>query len=333
MPCASAQGASPEERRAFTVTSQVSWALTAALLLFVIGAILTTSIEFRRGVLPLNAVVGPIFGLVGFVYIYLRFDITVAGPADAIALAVIFTSVAAAYTYVMTYLGAGAPLWDARFAAADRALGLDWRAYLAWLNERPVFGWALDQAYLSILKQIPCLVVLLALLGQHRRLQIFILASQLCLIVCGAGGCFLPALGIYEFLNVSAAVDHPNIALATTDQHVAQVLQLRGPAPFIQLGEIEGIIVFPSFHMALAVLFAWGFWGMPVVRWIALALNLAMAAATPLSGGHYFVDLVAGAILAVAAIAAASALRNAIEGRVAGRPAAAPAFSRFGSSG
>jgi membrane-associated phospholipid phosphatase len=70
-----------------------------------------------------------------------------------------------------------------------------------------------------------------------------------------------------------------------------------------------------------------------MVRWIALALNLAMAAATPLSGGHYFVDLVAGAILAVAAIAAASALRNAIEGRVAGRPAAAPAFSRFGSSG
>ena len=64
--------------------------------------------------------------------------------------------------------------------------------------------------------------------------------------------------------------------------------------------------MFPSFHMALAILFTWGFWRIPVARWIALALNVAMAAATPLSGGHYFVDLIAGAVVALVCIAGVS---------------------------
>jgi hypothetical protein len=317
----SVQPVSIEERRAFVRMSQTSWGLTVGLLLVVVAFVLASPVDLQVGKLPLNVVTFPIFGLVALVYTYLRFDVALAAIAEAVALLSAYTFVAAVLTYVATYLGAGRPFWDETFMAADQALGFDWRAYLAWLNERPRLGWMLDEAYLSILKQVPCLIVLLALLGHHRRLQIFLLASQLCLIVCGAFAFLTPALGSYEFLNISGAVDHPNIGLATLDKHVEHVLQLRGPTPSIPLGDIHGIIVFPSFHMALAILFAWGFWAVPVVRYPALALNVAMAAATPLSGGHYLVDLIGGAVMAVAAIAAASSLRAAIERGSAARTA------------
>jgi membrane-associated phospholipid phosphatase len=239
-----------------------------------------------------------------------------------------FTIIGAAYTYVMTYLGAGLPLWDARFLAADAALGLDWKSYLVWMNLHPLLGWALNSAYESILTQTFFLILLLVVLGQHRRLQGFILAAQLCIIVCGAAAAVMPALGPYPFFEVSATVDHPNIPLTTMNGHVAQVLQLRGSAPFLQLDSIEGIIVCPSFHMALAVLFAWAFWRVPFVRWIALMLNIVMAAGTPLSGGHYFIDIVAGAVLAFIAIAVVSSLERAIDRIASGRKASASPVPR-----
>jgi PAP2 superfamily len=326
---------SPEERRAYIVTSQIAWAITGLLLLFVVVAAASTRLEFRASHLPLNAVVLPVFGLVAIVYTYLRFDIRLAGAADAIALLAGFTWIAAVYTYVMTSLGADLPPWDARFAAADGLFGLDWKAHLAWLDQRPGLGGALRQAYLSVIEQVACLIVLLSVWGQQRRLQVFILAGQLCLIFCGACAFLTPAAGVYDFLNISAIVDHPNLALTkTVEQPTETILALRGATPIAELGEMQGVIVFPSFHMALAVMFAWGFWGIPVVRWIAIAVNAAMAAATPVIGGHYFVDLVAGALLAVIALAAASALRAAAERLAAtGSRATAPAAPALAGSG
>jgi membrane-associated phospholipid phosphatase len=59
-------------------------------------------------------------------------------------------------------------------------------------------------------------------------------------------------------------------------------------------------VSFPSFHAAAAILFLWAFWP---VRWIwpiAMVANCAMLLATPIGGGHYFVDIFAG--IAIAAI-------------------------------
>lgn len=62
----------------------------------------------------------------------------------------------------------------------------------------------------------------------------------------------------------------------------------------------EGLVTFPSFHTALAVIFAYSMRG---IRYIALpvyALNAMLILATLPQGGHYLVDVVAG--LAVAAM-------------------------------
>ena len=70
----------------------------------------------------------------------------------------------------------------------------------------------------------------------------------------------------------------------------------------------EGIITFPSFHAALAVIFIVALWPMPVLRWFGVVVNVLMLAATPIDGGHYFIDMVAGIVIAVLCIMAARAM-------------------------
>ena len=305
----------PAERQAFATMSQIAWLFTACFAAVVAAILWTSGLAIEADTYPLNGVVFPVFGAVAVFYTYVRHDAAIASAADAIALATASTMIAAVFTYGMTYLAAGKPLVDAQFLAADRALGFDWLAAVAWLNGHPTLARILDASYLSLLQQTPLLIGALAFTGRRARLQIVLLAMLLCLVACGLGAYLLPAIGIYEHLEVAAALHHPDVPLATRDAHVAEVMQLRGPNPIVSLSRIEGIIVFPSFHMALAVLFGWGFWSVPYLRWPALALNLAMAAATPFSGGHYLVDLMAGGVLAVAALAAAKWVRQWCEER------------------
>jgi membrane-associated phospholipid phosphatase len=72
----------------------------------------------------------------------------------------------------------------------------------------------------------------------------------------------------------------------------------------------SGIIAFPSFHCASAVLNAWAVWKVRAARWPFLAVNLLMIAATPLIGGHYVADLIGGTAVAGVTIATVHALHR-----------------------
>ncbi len=79
--------------------------------------------------------------------------------------------------------------------------------------------------------------------------------------------------------------------------YVAQMAALRdGALRVIDLGDVQGLVVFPSFHAALAVICA----AVAQERWIVpvWGFNLLIVAASPAIGGHYFVDILAGILLA-----------------------------------
>jgi membrane-associated phospholipid phosphatase len=65
---------------------------------------------------------------------------------------------------------------------------------------------------------------------------------------------------------------------------------------------LNGVVTFPSFHAAAAILLGWGFWALRWIRWPAVALNIAMFLAAVPIGGHYVADILAGAAAAVLAI-------------------------------
>ena len=68
---------------------------------------------------------------------------------------------------------------------------------------------------------------------------------------------------------------------------------------------LGGIVTFPSFHAASAVLYAWALWPVRWMRPIVVLAFGAMLAATPINGGHYLIDIIAGTAIAVLAIVAA----------------------------
>jgi membrane-associated phospholipid phosphatase len=76
----------------------------------------------------------------------------------------------------------------------------------------------------------------------------------------------------------------------------------------VALNQLEGLISFPSFHTAAALIFIWTLHTVRYVSWAGIPLNLALIVATPTVGAHYFIDVVGGVVVAFAAIAASDVL-------------------------
>ena len=118
----------------------------------------------------------------------------------------------------------------------------------------------------------------------------------------------VPAVGVYQEIGLDPA------QLKNIDPR-AYLDQLRDLAPVrdgtlrhLDLFGLAGIVTFPSFHAASAVLYAWALWPVRWMRPVAVLANGAMLAATPIDGGHYFIDLVAGVAVAALAVIAARRL-------------------------
>ncbi len=87
-------------------------------------------------------------------------------------------------------------------------------------------------------------------------------------------------------------------------RHIPIIEHLRaGTLGPVDIGHLDGLIAFPSFHSAAAVLFAFAAWPVRWLRIPSLLLNALMLAATPIQGGHYFADTIGGICVALGAIA------------------------------
>ena len=78
----------------------------------------------------------------------------------------------------------------------------------------------------------------------------------------------------------------------------------------LDLFQLGGVVTFPSFHAAAAVLYAWALWPVCWIRWLALLPNAAMLVATPIGGGHFLADVIAGIIVAGLSILAAGRIAS-----------------------
>ena len=80
----------------------------------------------------------------------------------------------------LTYVAAGAdfPLRDAELLAADRALGLDWAAYVTFVNDHPLLSGWLSYGYAMIRWPLFAIPVILTAARRYCRLQDFTLGLR-----------------------------------------------------------------------------------------------------------------------------------------------------------
>lgn len=217
----------------------------------------------------------------------------------------------------LTYVAAAAnfPMQDENLLAIDRALGLDWLAYVSYVNERPLLATWLNFGYGMIQWPIFLIPVILAAAHRYCRIQEFTLAFALALIVTTIISTFVPAIGVFQQLGLDPVAFKNLHPQAYLDQF-RDLPQVRdGTLRELELFALAGVVTFPSFHAASAVLFAWAFWPVRWMRPVAVLANGAMLVSTPVDGGHYFVDVFAG--IAVAALAIVAACW--VSGRLAAR--------------
>jgi membrane-associated phospholipid phosphatase len=238
----------------------------------------------------------------GYFYATVRPDERLAALSFVAAYLIPFLVLGAILSYVGTSLNT--PLLDAQFAHADAALGLDWMAVLSFADGHPTVGRTLRFAYHSSLLQMVSVFVVLSGTRQLDRLAGFLKLLTATGIITILASIVFPAAGAFVFHNPSAEL-RDVVGQAAGIWHLEHFEALRsGAMRTIRLNAVEGLITFPSFHTALAIITAWAFWRTKHLALPVLGISVLVIASTVPVGGHYFVDVFAGAAIAAACIAA-----------------------------
>ena len=221
------------------------------------------------------------------------------------------------------------PMADDTLQHFDGLLGADWYGYATWLGNHPALQPIIRFPYSTTTASAYFVFLALALSGRLERAvefgSLLFLAAFFTVIVAG----FFPA--------EAAMVRHMDKALLAMFHgdagvyHLDALRALRGPAPVrLDILSLPGLATFPSFHTIAGVLIVHACRGVwyalaPATLWTAL-----MLLATPVYGGHYFVDILAGFVVAAVVIAANAAYRP--FGKYGARPAAADIQGAWGSA-
>ena len=225
---------------------------------------------------------------------------------------------------LLAYGGAasGLPYRDAELLAADRWLGFDLQWYLGFVDSRPWLARISLIAYVTMLWQATIVFFVLLLTGNVERLQAFAISLIVSLAITIAIFALFPALGWYGYLHVDRA-EFPHLSfIAHFVSHLEDVRS--GTLRAIPVDDLRGIISFPSYHAAVALIAVWALWPVRFFRWPVLILNMLMIASTPIEGTHYLVDVIGGLAVSACTLLAVSFIRRAIRRRCAARALVGP---------
>jgi membrane-associated phospholipid phosphatase len=240
----------------------------------------------------------------------------------AVGQVILATAIVGPLSYVVA--SCNWPLQDHALSAIDHAMGFDSRAVILFVNDHPTWSGALNFGYSMIKWPLLVIPIVLATTFRLVRLQQFVMSLTVALLITIVISVFVPAIGNYQTLGLTASdVPNVNVIPFLLGQHDIPAVR-DGSLRYIELYKLAGIVTFPSFHAASAVLFAWALSPVRGFGPAAMVLNTLMIASTPIIGGHYLIDVVGGVALAIASIGFAKWLSGHHAQRMA---ATAPAFA------
>jgi hypothetical protein len=194
------------------------------------------------------------------------------------------------------------PLADSRLAGWDAALGFDWLGYLSWVAAKPWLSTALSSLYDALVPASLLAFLVLHVAGRRARVSEYVALSFSTGLIAAIIGAAFPALGAVNYHQAPRALMAAFPADAGT-QWVERLTALRSGAS-VDVSHTIGLVSFPSYHVALTMIIAWCFRDFRFAFPICVIYAFGTAAAALIVGGHYFVDLIAGAALVCVLIAA-----------------------------
>ncbi|HUN95419.1 MAG TPA: phosphatase PAP2 family protein [Bradyrhizobium sp.] len=235
---------------------------------------------------------------VSLYYRYRRPDPWIARGVEGCAQAMSILLLGMMLTYPLATLDF--PYRDSQLHAADVWMGIDWQAYLEFFNTRPILGLLSKAAYCSMQLQYPLVILALTASSRFLRLQQYILAIAIALLITLLIFTFVPAVGAYAYLGIPPE-HYSNLGPIVLFEQMRHLEAMR-TGSWSVISNMEGLISFPSFHTISAILFTWAIFPLRRLRWWTLGLNSALIASTPIQGAHYFIDVVGGLLVATIAI-------------------------------
>lgn len=191
------------------------------------------------------------------------------------------------------------PLVDANLERADLMLGFDWRALFHKESELLRLNYLLKLAYSTIIYQAILFILWCTVTSHHARMRevfnVYLMALLTGVILSG----LMPALG--HIAQPDLAKDYVKVQ-PLLEKALADVIAMRSGEAVAGIKNLNGIIVFPSFHAMCAIIYMYAFRGRGVVCFFALIVNSLMLFSTLYWGGHYLVDVLAGVGLALVTI-------------------------------
>jgi membrane-associated phospholipid phosphatase len=232
-------------------------------------------------------------------------DRTVCG-FECLSLLLLTSLIASVASYPLAAISTG---WmDKDILWIDAALGFDWPSYWNFIQKHYALNLMLAYGYNSFFLTPPLLIAILIILGRSDDAYRFLASFVIALAFTDIISTFVPAKSAAaHFLSSNA----PNLPLPGL-LHIPIIEGLRsGSFTSIPIARLDGLIAFPSFHAAAAVMCAWAGRRVEWVRFPCLFLNVLMVLSTPIQGGHYFSETIGGLAVAAVAIALARMLPQA----------------------
>lgn len=241
------------------------------------------------------------------------------------AFLIVFPAGCALLSYLLATVAG--PRIDALLAAADRAIGFDWPALMGFVAQYPKANMLLGLAYVSVMPQTVILIFALGFTKKIAELYRFSLALAIGAVITLAVWTLAPSFGAFSVYTLPDATAGRLGLVLGFDYGHALVQMLKDGPGFISPKELRGIVGFPSYHTLQALVLMWYARDLKILRWPAIALNLAVLAAIPIQGGHHLVDAFGGAAVTALSIVLSAWIVSAAAKRAMALPQEAPALS------
>jgi hypothetical protein len=184
------------------------------------------------------------------------------------------------------------PYVDSWLAAADAAMGIHVGDLAVWTGQYPWLVTALTRVYYTLLPQFFLPFVLLGFVFRDRRALweyvALLHAAAFVTVVCFA---LWPAACAPQFYGF----DPVGIDQSRVFRHLDGLRS--GTMTTITMGELDGLVSAPSFHVLGAMCVTWAFRRRPWILTALLAIDIPLAVATVVTGVHYAVDVVAAFVI------------------------------------